>query len=96
MKLGVFTPVFANWDLDQMLAKVRALQHVEGDRARFRGLARKRHLNVTAPRHNRVLADFRRTGGRRADDQRAVVSQHVLAMPATRPTGRLADETRLR
>ena len=45
MKLGVFTPVFASLTTEQMLAKVRALRHVEAIEVGTGGWPGRSHLD---------------------------------------------------
>ena len=42
MKLGLFTPVFGTLTLDEVLAKVRALKHVQALETRHRRMAGQR------------------------------------------------------
>ena len=93
MKLGVFTPVFGKLDLDQMLAKVRALQHVEAIELGSGGWPGNDHLNVDGLLDNKpCLADFRR---KVADAGLTIsaLSCHNNPLHPDAATGRLADET---
>ena len=48
MKLGVFTPVFGTMTLDQVLAKVRALPHIQALELGTGGWPGKDHLDIDA------------------------------------------------
>ena len=48
MKLGVFTPVFGTMKLDQVLEKVRALQHVQALEIGTGGWPGSDHLDIDA------------------------------------------------
>jgi sugar phosphate isomerase/epimerase len=56
MKLGVFTPVFGCLNVKQMLAKVRALQHVQAVELGTGGWPGKDHLDIDVLLDNNVLA----------------------------------------
>src|SRR5215470_13160984 len=60
MKLGVFTPVFGGLDLDAMLSKVRALEHVHAIELGTGGWPGHDHIDVDALVDNKsATADFR-------------------------------------
>ena len=82
MKLGLFTPVFGGLGVEDMLAKVRSLGKVHGDRAGHRRVAgqRSRRPRCAAERQRTRRRDFRKMiARRRADDQRAVVPRQSAA-----------------
>ena len=61
MRLGVFTPVFGTMTLDDVLAKVRALKHVQALEIGTGGWPGKDHLDIEALLDNRpCAAEYRR------------------------------------
>jgi sugar phosphate isomerase/epimerase len=72
MKLGVFTPVFGNLKVKEMLAKVRALQHVRAVELGTGGWPGSDHLDIDALIDNKA----------RAAEYRAMVTDAGLTISA--------------
>jgi sugar phosphate isomerase/epimerase len=92
MKLGVFTPVFGGLDVDAMLAKVRALQHVRAVELGTGGWPGHDHLDVDALVDNKcAVSDFR---AKIADAGLTIsaLSCHGNPIHPDRPTAKMYDD----
>ena len=92
MKLGVFTPVFGSLKLDEMLAKVRALQHVGAIEIGTGGWPGKDHLDIDALLDKKsCAADYRRKIAG-AGLTISALSCHANPLHPDAATARTADE----
>jgi hypothetical protein len=92
MKLGVFTPVFGTLKLEDMLAKVRALQHVQAVEIGTGGWPGKDHLDIDALLDKQpCAAEYRR----KIEDAGLTISAlscHANPLHPDAATARTADE----
>jgi sugar phosphate isomerase/epimerase len=92
MKLGVFTPVFGGLKLTEMLAKVRALKHVEAIEVGTGGWPGNDHLDIDALLDNKARAsDYRKTIAD-AGLTISALSCHANPLHPDAATSRTADE----
>jgi sugar phosphate isomerase/epimerase len=92
MKLGVFTPVFGTLKLEVMLAKVRALQHVQAIEIGTGGWPGKDHLDIDALLDNKTCAlEYRKTIAD-AGLTISALSCHANPLHPDAATARTADE----
>jgi sugar phosphate isomerase/epimerase len=92
MKLGVFTPVFGTLKLEVMLAKVRALQHVQAIEIGTGGWPGKDHLDVDALLANKPCAAEYRKKIADAGLTISALSCHANPLHPDAATARTADE----
>ena len=93
MKLGLFTPVLGTLKFDEMLAKVRALRHVEAIELGTGGWPGHDHIDVDGLLDNKLcLVDFRK---RLADAGLTIsaLSCHNNPLHPDAATARIADDT---
>ena len=92
MKLGVFTPVFGSLTLDEMLAKVRALQHVGAIEIGTGGWPGKDHLDIDALLDQKACAAEYRRKIVDAGLTISALSCHANPLHPDAATARTADE----
>ena len=92
MKLGVFTPVFGNLKVKEMLAKVRALQHVHAVELGTGGWPGSDHLDIDALLDNKTRADEYRAMLTDAGLTISALSCHNNPLHPDAATARTADD----
>ena len=92
MKIGVFTPVFGTLKLPEMLAKVRALKHVQAIEVGTGGWPGNDHLDIDALLDNKARAAEYRTVVADAGLTISALSCHANPLHPDAATARAADE----
>jgi sugar phosphate isomerase/epimerase len=92
MKLGLFTPVFGTLDVKAMLAKVRALRHVQAIEIGTGGWPGKDHLDIDALLDKKPCADDYRKMIADAGLSISALSCHANPLHPEPATARAADE----
>ena len=92
MKLGVFTPVFGTMPLDEVLAKVRGLRHVQALEIGTGGWPGKDHLDIDALLDQKPCADVYRKKIAAAGLTISALSCHANPLHPDAATARTADE----
>src|SRR3954470_6048207 len=92
MKLGVFTPVFGTMPLDDVLAKVRGLQHVQALEIGTGGWPGRDHLDIDALLDKKTCAAEYRRKIADAGLTISALSCHANPLHPDAATARTADE----
>src|ERR1700730_6198624 len=92
MKLGLFTPVFGRHNVKDMLAKVRALQHVQAIEIGTGGWPGKDHLEIDALLDKKSCALEYRTMIADAGLTISALSCHATPLHPEPATARAADD----
>jgi sugar phosphate isomerase/epimerase len=92
MKIGLFTPVFGTLKLDEMLAKVRALKHVQAIEIGTGGWPGNDHLDIDALLDNKTRAAEYRKVIEDAGLTISALSCHANPLHPVAATAQAADE----